>query len=195
MDPEGETTWALVVGIDKYDDDEIPVLTGAVADAVAATRWLQRLGVPQSQILLHAAPSEKSAGRLAAVQCWKPCRAGDIWESLGMLRGKKGSRLFVFLFGHGLFEDGRPEGRLFLAQDFGKPWFSNLSIEWHCKYLLSLGFSRQFLIMDGCLNESGLTSRFSEVPAGRPPAKREKLIPRRRSWRVLVQAAASGPWS
>ena len=121
MDPEGETTWALVVGIDKYDDDEIPVLTGAVADAVAATRWLQRLGVPQSQILLHAAPSEKSAGRLAAVQCWKPCRAGDIWESLGMLRGKKGSRLFVFLFGHGLLK--RPSGRkTFPRSGFRKAW-------------------------------------------------------------------------
>ena len=55
---EARTTWALVVGIDVYADPAIPVLQGAVADALAACRWLRRLGVPDEQVLLHASPSD-----------------------------------------------------------------------------------------------------------------------------------------
>ncbi|HSC21218.1 MAG TPA: hypothetical protein VLC07_05780, partial [Solirubrobacterales bacterium] len=84
---EAATTWALVVGIDEYDLPALRRLTGAAADAAAAVRWLRSLGVPDPQILLHAAPSEANGRLLADLGLpYKPARQPDIWSSVSLLR-------------------------------------------------------------------------------------------------------------
>jgi hypothetical protein len=149
---EGATTAALVVGIDRYDvgPTGLRPLTGAVADATAAVAWLQALDVPNDRIFLHASPDQAAVAAATSVRV-RPARELDIWGSAHRLSRLSGSRLFVFLFGHAVFEPRW--GRLFFTQEFGVDdnW-ANLSIDRYVRYLLSTDFRRQFLFMDGCNN-------------------------------------------
>lgn len=150
---EGPTTWGLVVGIDKYDAPTVRQLDGAVADAVVAVQWLRRLGVPDTQIRLHAAPSAANENVLKHLGiASKPARNPDIWLSISDLRQQTGTRLFIFLFGHGLYDPSTR--RLFLTQEagVGGAW-TNMGMELYVELFLSMSFSRQFLFFDGCLNK------------------------------------------
>ncbi len=150
---EAATTWALVVGIDVYDSDAVRPLQGPVADACETVAWLRKLGVPDGQILLHASPGAHARPALDALGIpYLDGREPTIWGSIATLRGvTTGTRLFVYLFGHGLYD---PEsGRLFLTQEAGVgDAYANLGIDLYTKLLLSTGFRNQYLVMDGCLN-------------------------------------------
>ncbi|HSN86939.1 MAG TPA: hypothetical protein VL025_09285, partial [Thermoanaerobaculia bacterium] len=148
---EAQTTWALIVGIDLYDDKSIPELQGAVADALAAYRWLRRLDVPDQQILIHASPSQAVRADLDKIRpgC-PPARSTDIDDSLIRLEEEAGSRLFVFLFGHGIFEP--TSRRLFLTQEFKQKQPMNMGLDLFIPRFLEMPFARQFLFMDGCQN-------------------------------------------
>ncbi len=151
---EAATTWALVVGIDQYDSPDIPALQGAVADALAAVSWLRQLGVPDGQILLNAspAPGSPSATALQAAHLpFKPACQSDIAALVYRLGQVTGTRLLVFLCGHGLYEPS--SGPMFLVQDSGvSDQWPNLGLDAYTQKFLSLPFRRQFLFMDGCLN-------------------------------------------
>lgn len=150
---EATSTWALVVGIDLYDSENVPPLHGAVADALAVVEWLRSLGVPDGQILLHAsARPERTAALQAANLGDAAARQADIAGSIARLASVEGgTRLLVFLCGHGFFELG--SGRMFLVQDFDtNGQWPNLGINAYLQKFLSLPFRRQFLFMDGCLN-------------------------------------------
>lgn len=146
---DADTTWALVVGIDNYD--HVPALTGAVRDAGAVVEWLRRLGVADERILLHASPTDESSGAAQALNfAFEECTENGIFRSLLKLKEQRGSRLFVFLIGHGFYE---PRGyRLFLTREAKEGDMANLGIDWLCRYLRSAPFARQFIFMDGCLN-------------------------------------------
>lgn len=148
-------TWGLVVGIDEYDEPAVRRLSGAAADAVAAVKWLRRLGVPDAQILLHAAPCATTEPEIAALGL--PPRDAR-WSSLeaslyGTLRkAASGKRLFVFLSGHGVFEPATSH-RMFLPQDYGaNGLWRAIDLESLIVLLLSTPFEQQFLFMDGCQN-------------------------------------------
>lgn len=177
---EAKHTWALVVGIDRYDLADLPPLDGAVADAVEAVKWLRRLGVEDRRILVHASPSSRSRRKLEALglkrpdafrrrKPYLPATEEAIWSSVNALSGvPDGKRLFVFLSGHGLYEPAWK--RLFLTQDFGvnEMWGKNWGIDKYCDHFLSMSFERQFLFMDGCLNFPYATTVRTKIPAGFP---------------------------
>jgi hypothetical protein len=150
---EAKTTWALVVGIDQYDDPSLRPLKAAVADAVAAVGWLRKLGVADDRIFLHASPSADSQAAVDALaKTYKPADETSIWRSVTALRHvKDGTRLFVFLSGHGLFD---PETkRLFLTQEAGPQMgYTNLGMDKYIELFRSMSFKRQFLFLDGCQN-------------------------------------------
>jgi hypothetical protein len=155
---EAKTTWALVVGIDEYEDPRMRKLTGAVGDAIAAVGWLRKLGVPPDQILLHAAPTAASAPALKKLlaELQRPSYLGttvnDIWASVYKLTEVRGgTRLFIFLCGHGLYD---PQNRrMFLTREFGVNGAeTNLTLDAYFDCFLSMGFARQFLFFDGCQN-------------------------------------------
>ena len=156
-------TWALVVGIDDYD--AAPKLTGAVADAVAVAQWLKALGVPDEQVLFHAAPG--AAGRKALAGAGltvRGCTEPDIWASVYELSRQSGERLFVFLCGHGLYEPG--SGRLFLTKEAGTLGaYTNLGIDAYSQHFRTMSFPRQFLVMDGCLNYPYSLTQRSQIQA------------------------------
>jgi hypothetical protein len=166
---DGPSTWALLVGIDEYADPQITRLKGAVKDVIAAVRWLRRIGVPDQQVFLHAHPSPEAVSELdglgmAYAQATEPAIALSISE----LRAATGSRLFIFLCGHGLFEPST--GRLFLTHEANeKTGMTNLGIDAYVRTFLSMDYSRQFLFMDGCQNYPYSTGVRPTIEARRPP--------------------------
>jgi len=163
---EAATTWALVVGIDEYDDQRLRRLQGAAADALAAVAWLRKLGVPDRQIRLHVAPAAATRPAVEAIglphaEATKPAINRSISE---LRRVQGGTRLFVFLCGHGLYEPAG--GRVFLTQESGvDDMYVNLGLDAYCNLLLATGFRRQFLIMDGCLNYPYADNARTQIPA------------------------------
>lgn len=164
---DADSTWAIVVGIDAYD--HFDPLTGAANDAVAAVKWLRRLGVPDEQIMLHAAPT--NASEKAVKDLGIPvggCKEAEIFESFRrLIKGRRGSKLFVFLSGHGLFEPGGD--RVFLTQESCEDVPVNLGVEWYAELLLGLPFKRQIIVMDGCLNLPYSPAKRAEFEGGRHP--------------------------
>jgi hypothetical protein len=147
---EAATTWALVVGIDAYADPAIQDLDGAVADAVAFSDWLQRIGVPEDQILLHAVPGRRSR-RLLKGRTFADTDPASIDASIVRLeKVPDGTRLFVYLAGHGVYEPTAQ--RLFLLDKFTVDTPINLGLEKHVARFLAMRFARQFLFVDGCQN-------------------------------------------
>lgn len=154
-------TWALVAGIDVYDNGgQLPALGGAAADAVAAVRWLLGLGLPPAQVLLRVSPCEAAKAAVESLGL-PPANVADarfdsITRGLAAIGREGGERLYVFLAGHGVYEP--TAGRLFLCQDFGDfpppdpACTKTIAIGELAKVLLSLRFPEQFLFMDGCQN-------------------------------------------
>lgn len=146
---EASTTWAIVVGIDDYDS--LPKLQGASMDAAAAVSWLRALGVQDSNILAHISPSADNAPAIEELQLpIRGCKAAEIEQSFLVLRDHRGSRLFIFLSGHGFFEPGGD--RLFITQEANLSHVTNLWIDWYARMLRGLDYKRQFIFMDGCMN-------------------------------------------
>jgi hypothetical protein len=161
------STWAVVVGIDAYD--HFNHLTGAANDAVAAVGWLRRLSVPDGQIMLHAAPTEASDKAVNDLgMTVGGCTEPAIFESFQrLIEGQGGSKLFVFLSGHGVFEPGGE--RVFLTQEASETVLSNLGIAWYTKLLLGLPFERQIIVMDGCLNLPYSPAKRASFTGGQHP--------------------------
>lgn len=139
---EAATTWALVVGIDEYDRADLRRLEGAVADAVDALRWLCRLGVPDDHVFLHLAPVDPA--KLGALELpYATARKADLDASIAKLRKVTGgTRLFVFLCGHGLYEPAG--GRLFPPQDAGRDdMWVNLGLDPYATLFRTMSFRRQ----------------------------------------------------
>jgi hypothetical protein len=157
-------TWALVVGIDQYDNPSIGRLTGAVADAVEAIDWLGSLGVPAANIRLNVSP--QSDPRIS--RCGIPATDAkllSIWKSINDIANATGTeRLFVFFSGHGIY-NYFPPSRLFLTQEYSVQgnWSANLDIAKYIDYFLSLNFRRQFLFFDGCQNYGSGPTQLSQI--------------------------------
>jgi hypothetical protein len=146
---DAAATWALIIGIDSYDN--FKGLTGAARDAAAAVTWLRHLGVPDAQILLHAAPCDAAKPELDALglTC-HGCTEPEIWASFVTLMNNRGSKLYVFLSGHGFCEPGGD--RVFLTREASDKVTKNLGIDWYAKFLRGQDYTTQYLVMDGCLN-------------------------------------------
>jgi Caspase domain len=164
-------TWALVVGIDDYADPQIPKLRGAVADAVAFADWLRAIGVPDRQVLFHAAPTRASRKYLKGR---KPEKASAVAINDSIVALEKvagGKRLIVYLAGHGVYEP--TAGRLFLVEEFTQDTPMNMSLDRYVQRFLAMPFERQFLFVDGCQNlpysESQRQEIVGEMYGGRNP--------------------------
>lgn len=151
MEAKGaETTWALVVGIDTYKGG-FRTLQGASLDAIHFYEWLKKLSVLDSNIRFHAEAAPDNQAAVAALTLpVHACTLEDIAQSLLWLQDGRGSKLFVFLAGHGLHES--TYGRVFIAQDATPKRVQNLGLEWVGRYLQGLDYADQYLILDGCLN-------------------------------------------
>jgi hypothetical protein len=188
---DAESTWAIVVGIDTYEN--FRHLAGAANDAARAVRWLRSLQVPHQQIMLHAAPCAAAQATIGQLEPTRlGCTAPEILRSFRHLKSKRGSRLFVFLAGHGLSDAGGT--RVFVTQEADQDVIDNIGIDWAGRFLRSLAFKRQFLIMDGCLNRlSGpkVRPRFTEghISSAAEPTQRDDVL------QLLCYAAGAGEYA
>jgi Caspase domain len=148
---DADKTWALIVGVDVYQGADIVPLSSPVSDAVAFIKLLQRLGIPDTQIMLHAAPGPKGTQALSTVPTITPKDAtkAKIEESANALNAVTGKRLVIYLSGHGLYIPDK--GRIFLPEDFNI-FSRNIGIDEYIKFFLSCNFSEQYLFLDGCQN-------------------------------------------
>lgn len=163
---DADTTWALVIGIDVYDN--VTPLAGAVLDAIEVVGWLRDLGVKDDRILLHASPCTAAVAPLKALGIPpRDCTEPEIWSSLSTLLDNNGSRLFVFLLGHGFYLlDG---GCVFLTKEADHNALTNYGIDWLADLLRGRKYDRQFIVMDGCLNYAYPPSDRPTVEPGRHP--------------------------
>src|SRR4029077_18709199 len=104
------------------------------------------LGVPDAQIFLHAAPSPTTKPAVDALGIPAVDAADDrIWASINKLsKVADGTRLFIFLSGHGLYDP--KDGRLFLTQDYGVNGNlgKNLGLATYIELFLSFAFREQY---------------------------------------------------
>ena len=56
IDPDPKKTYALVVGIEKYDDPKVPDLNGPARNAVDFAKWLLKKEVSKDNIGLFISP-------------------------------------------------------------------------------------------------------------------------------------------
>jgi uncharacterized caspase-like protein len=96
--PAKTKRWALVIGIDRYEDSQIAQLSGAANDAkFLADALIRYAGFPEDQVILITSDSSTN----------RPTR-GNILRRLSNLRGvvPKDGLLFIAFAGHGIERGG-----------------------------------------------------------------------------------------
>ena len=188
MEAKGaSTTWAVVVGIDVYEEPRFKDLEGAALDAVAFVKWLRKIGVEDKHIIFHAAPNEGNKEVVASLGLpVLGCTFHELVATFKGLKKLKGAKLVVYLAGHGLHEPA--EGRAFITSDAVVDDVQNLGLDWFGRYLRTLNFPSQHVIMDGCMNTPfGTRSRPPFKPAAIPAAP-EPVATRRVSYEYAAAA-------
>jgi hypothetical protein len=155
-------------------------------------RWLRAIGADDSCVFLHVSPtpSSKVAVDQLAFPFVRDAKYDSIWGSINELSARSGTKLFVILSGHGLYDPAT--GRLFLTQDYGvhNDWDKNLGLEGFLKYFRSLSFAEQYVFFDGCQNYPSPLTQRAEVSARNPPIA--NYTPRAENGLVACFAASQG---
>ncbi|HXU32125.1 MAG TPA: hypothetical protein VN851_16265 [Thermoanaerobaculia bacterium] len=165
---DSRTTWALLVGVDVYADPNVKALRGPVRDVLDFRDFLLGLGVPDEQILICASPGEENRAALAQARPSAPdATKRSIDLGIVQLGNAHGTRLFVLLAGHGIYEP--TAGRLFLPADFTFALPDTLGLDDYLDKLRSLEFTEQFVFLDGCQNLPYRASDRQRIKAGEFP--------------------------
>src|SRR5690349_5928043 len=91
-----EHTYALVVGIEKYEARALPDLDGTVSDSLRFAAWLRRRGVPLENVLLHLSPLDANASLMDGWPGVAPATHTNIENALTRtLHGAIGDLLWV----------------------------------------------------------------------------------------------------
>ena len=153
---EATTTWALVVGFDRYTDPSLR-LDGPAFLAVEFVRWLRDLTVPADHILFHACEDSDGLGELPDTGVVRNAATfGAVDDSLAALLQKDaevGTRLFVYLAGHGWWLDDAG-GRVLLYPDakVGGGAVRTLGLEPLIREIQHTNYRRAFVFFDACGN-------------------------------------------
>ncbi|MEK6299545.1 MAG: SUMF1/EgtB/PvdO family nonheme iron enzyme [Acidobacteriota bacterium] len=147
--PAKSKRFALVVGVDEYQDEQISRLSGATNDAKALAAALVRYaGFPSDQVILLASdqPRQRQPNR------------GNILQYLSNLRGivPEDGLLVVFFAGHGVERGGRgflcPSdarigGSVALLEATGVP------VDTVREWIRETGVRQVLIILDACRND------------------------------------------
>jgi uncharacterized caspase-like protein len=147
--PAKAKRFALVIGVDEYQDTQISRLSGAANDAKSLADALVRsAGFPQNQVILLA--SDQPAER-------QPTR-GNILRRLSNLRGEvpEDGLLLVSFAGHGIERGGRGflctsdaqiNGDLALLED------TAIAVETMHERIRQMGVKQVLIVLDACRND------------------------------------------
>jgi hypothetical protein len=165
-------TYALVVGIERYDIGDSWNLDGPAADAARFVNWLRAREVPAANIWLHASPLDAQALRqLLCDPAVDICAATreSIRHRITDVLGVPGDLLYFYWGGHGSSITSR-DRRLFYA-DARTEDRQNLQIGALLDYLQSdaVKIKRQIAFIDACAN---IASDPNRLPADQFPSVR-----------------------
>ena len=179
-----QRTYALVVGIERYDAGSDWNLDGPAKDAVRFTSWLADRGVPADQMLIFLSPLALDEELpLPPGVTVSPARREPVTDAITRtLPGRRGDLLWLFWAGHGvLTRDDRL--RLFYA-DASTDDKRNLDLHSLLTALRSdmyAGFPRQIGVVDACQTyaerlQLATTLPSETLPSGQPLPGREQFV-------------------
>ncbi len=182
MTVDPQKTYALVVGVEKYDASPKWDLDGPANDADKYVEWLLSRNVPAANILSYISPLDKYADE---VRAGTPAATREnIYQALtGLLAAKRdGALLYVFWSGHGMIT---PENeRLLFYANATQQNILNLDLNSLLTSLRSnyfAGFGQQIFFIDACANYVANWRTYSTLPhetfpGGDPLAVREQFV-------------------
>lgn len=181
-----ERTFALVVGVERYDAGPSWELPGPAHDAIRFRAWLRRAGVPDRNIVVLLSPAgDRDLGVPSRPASYDAVRRALVSE----LPSMHGELLWVWWGGHGVL-DQREHVRLFCA-DATTADKRNLDLESARRSLASdalPGFDRQIWVVDACQTFEELHGFHHELPTETLPAGRRT----QRHHQTLLLASTRG---
>ena len=170
-------TFALVVGIEKYDAGSNWNLDGPVTDALEFYQWLLARNVSRENIHLLLSPLDENIARIQESNLGaSPATSSAIRYGLNALHETKGDLLMLFWAGHGIVS-GEKQRRLFYADATGDDK-RNLDLDSLLKSFGSSyfgGFPRQILFIDACANYAEECIRSNCRARNCPQARRWRM--------------------
>lgn len=144
-------TYAVLVGVEKYDGDTITDLSGPVRDVLDFYEWLRGQGVPADQITTLASPMDENAASLSQSGAkFSPARSMEVKEAFTALQGKSGELLFVFWAGHGIIHEKQHSLICADATNTDKWNFDFDKLRESLNSTSFKGFPQQIIIIDAC---------------------------------------------
>lgn len=152
-EPNPESTYALIVGIEKYEAGSSWNLNGPASDALKFAEWLSEKKVPIENILLFVSALDRNQDRVNKFKITsKKASRQNIYNAITKTipnYEEQGDLLYIYWSGHGtankrkdlrLYYDDQPENLNFesLLDSLNTNLFGN--------------FDRQILIIDACAN-------------------------------------------
>lgn len=149
MLPSKEKRWALIIGVDKYEDENITQLRGAGNDAMALAKALtEHAGFGEDQVIVLT--NDQQPGR-------QPTRK-NILRYLSNLKGliPRDGLLLVSFSGHGVERDGRafliPSDALF-TDDIKLLQQTAVSVDEMKEDIKATGVQQVLIFLDACRND------------------------------------------
>jgi hypothetical protein len=183
MDPA--STFAIVVGVEKYDAGAAWNLTGPAADARRFTEWLVEQKVPPENIRVFISPL--STQSFPAAVSIAPATMNNIAEALRTtLRGRNEELFFFFWGGHGIIDENSAR-RLFCcdatAEDKKNLDLNDLRLTLRSPYFRGSALKHQILIVDACATFAQQMQWQFDLPSmrlskgiGVPPRGRKQFV-------------------
>jgi hypothetical protein len=176
--PSPKDTFAVVIGIEHYEDDRLLAdLDGPARDAASYVEWLRKSGVPADHISAFVSPlatnQEEIQYRFGACGVRYMSATHDAIHRvfLKTLPALRGDTLVVLWGGHGMLADANDRRLFYGDASAGDP--RNLSFDSLQRLLVSetyAGFPSQLILIDSCANYLEDVLSALEAPADVLPA-------------------------
>jgi len=145
--PDPQKTYAVVVGIEKYD--KWPKLPGAASSSLKFAKWLNNQGVPHDNIFLFISESDDNKTLFKDCEFKKnEATSSNIFNVFfEQIKQKSGDLLYIFWAGHGFIDDINSR-RLYYTDDNKNFNLSSLLKSLTTKTFPN--FNKQIILIDAC---------------------------------------------
>jgi|GEM_PF-6561863 len=145
--PDPQKTYAVVVGIEKYDKS--PKLPGAASSSLKFAKWLNNQGVPHDNIFLFISESDDNKTLFKDCEFKKnEATSSNIFNVFfEQIKQKSGDLLYIFWAGHGFIDDINSR-RLYYTDDNKNFNLSSLLKSLTTKTFPN--FNKQIILIDAC---------------------------------------------
>jgi len=143
-----ETRWAVLVGIDRYQSQEISVLKGAANDAKSLAETLKKdLRFPERNVFIFTSDAPEASSPTT----------GNIVKALKYVaeKARPGDTFFMFFAGHGVVSGGKGY-LLTYHSDLGAVQFTALPLAELTQLLDGIRASQRLFLVDACRNDPGV---------------------------------------